>query len=194
MKNLDARIKLLIAVALSSAAFVTYNLIFLGGLLAVSVTLALLGRLPARELILKLRVMLALVFSLFVIQGLSMGLAGLTLAAALTLRLLVLVFSGAFLLSSHIREYNSAFNKMHVPRELTFMIMVAIKFVPLLREEAAHVKNAMVSRGRNFATLGIRGRLAAYAEFSSALICLTILRAKALAMSCESRCIFGGKR
>jgi energy-coupling factor transport system permease protein len=206
MMKMDARIKLLIALSLSAASFATYNLILLAALAGLGALLAILAGIPPRELLLRLRIMLAMIFSLFAIQTVSLWLsgshfgsscglfAGVSLAGALSLRLLAVVFSGAFLSSSHIREYIISFGKMHFPGELSFMVMVTIRFVPLLREEAIHVKNAMVSRGRNFAALSLRGRLNAYSEFSSALVYLTILRAKDLAAACESRCIFKGKR
>ncbi|HHX77249.1 MAG TPA: energy-coupling factor transporter transmembrane protein EcfT [Firmicutes bacterium] len=171
--NLDVRVKLLIAALFTTAALYYQNPFVLGTLLLLNLaTLKLfkisfkgrgsIGRFYGYYLF------FVFLYSFFVKEGtviLSLGsvtlltTGGLLYGAVLLLRFSLLTAAALFLLSCPAAELAIALVKMRVPYEIVFMVMLGIRFLPLLGNELNYTLNMARLRGLNIKAAASTGLL-----------------------------------
>ncbi|MDR1354574.1 MAG: energy-coupling factor transporter transmembrane protein EcfT [Oscillospiraceae bacterium] len=78
------------------------------------------------------------------------------------------------------------------PNEVSVMLSIAFRFIPVLIEEAARIVAAQKSRGAAFDSAGIKQKIRAYVTVLVPLFCAVCKRAEDLANAMESRCFVGG--
>ncbi len=164
--NLDVRTKLLIAAVFTAAALYYQNPFVLGTLLLLNLaTLKIfkvslkdcgsIGRFYGYYLI------FVFLYSFFVKKGtVILALGGITLlttggllyGAVLLLRFSLLTAAALFLFSCPAAEISLALVKMRLPYELVFMVLLGIRFVPLLGSELNSTLNMARLRGLNIKT------------------------------------------
>jgi energy-coupling factor transport system permease protein len=109
-------------------------------------------------------------------------------AAALTLRFIVLVESfSVFFLTTSPDHLGLALEQTHVPYELVFAFTTAVRFVPVLAEEAQTIMDAQKARGLELERGNFLKRIRNYIPILIPLIVSAIRRSLELAEAMESR-------
>ena len=84
-------------------------------------------------------------------------------------------------------------NKLNVPvHEVAMMMSIALRFIPILLEEADKIMKAQQARGADFESGNIIQRAKAMGPILVPLFVSAFRRANDLAMAMESRCYHGG--
>lgn len=199
---LDPRTVLTVSVCLAALSLVLDGLTALGVLAMGGLVLALLfgagvGRLP-RGLVSVAGLALFLVVPYSITDTASLSLVelsgtrlvtmdGLRQSSAFALRVTVVLLSGIMLAPVGARRLVAGLERWHVPAELAFMTLVAVRLLPVLRDESQMLRAAAQLRGAP------RGRLPVLREMSllrSLLVPLTIRslrRSHHLALAAETR-------
>jgi energy-coupling factor transport system permease protein len=109
-------------------------------------------------------------------------------AAALTLRFVVLVESfSVFFLTTSPDHLGLALEQTHVPYELVFAFTTAVRFVPVIAEEAQTIMDAQKARGLELERGNFLKRIRNYVPILIPLIVSAIRRSLELAEAMESR-------
>lgn len=109
-------------------------------------------------------------------------------ALALTLRFIVLVESfSVFFLTTSPDHLGLALEQTHVPYEFTFAFTTAVRFVPVLAEEAQTIMDAQKARGLELERGNFLKRIRNYIPILIPLIVSAIRRSLELAEAMESR-------
>ena len=77
--------------------------------------------------------------------------------------------------------------------KIAMMTSIALRFIPLLMDEARAIRNAQASRGAPFETGGFLDRTRAYVSILVPLFVSAFDHAEDLATAMESRCYRGGE-
>jgi len=109
-------------------------------------------------------------------------------ATAMTLRFIVLVESfSVFFLTTSPDHLGLALEQTHVPYELVFAFTTAVRFVPVLAEEAQTIMDAQKARGLELERGNFLKRIRNYIPILIPLIVSAIRRSLELAEAMESR-------
>lgn len=83
--------------------------------------------------------------------------------------------------------------KIHVPvHEISMMMSIALRFIPILLEETDKIMKAQIARGADFETGGLIKRAKSLIPLLVPLFVSAFRRANDLAMAMEARCYNGG--
>jgi energy-coupling factor transport system permease protein len=125
------------------------------------------------------------IFAYFGGRGLAESLEG---AAAMTLRFIVLVESfSVFFLTTSPDHLGLALEQTHIPYEFCFAFTTAVRFVPVLAEEAQTIMDAQKARGLELERGNFLKRIRNYIPILIPLIISAIRRSLELAEAMESR-------
>lgn len=200
--RIDPRVKFIMVMTLFSASLLFYELFSLMAIFLLQVPLLLLGRV-AREWIRTLRggALLALIIftsnliSFYFFQGYILTTEMIELSLSLSLRLLSLMTSfSIFFLTTSPDELSLALERARVPYEFNFAFITAIRFVPVLAEEAQSILDAQRARGLEIEKGSFLARLRNYIPVLLPLIVNSIRRSLELAEAMESRGFGASKR
>lgn len=192
--DLDPRIKFVYVCAIFVIAIIFGELIPLMALFIMQIPFILLARVK-REWIRSMRgaTFLATIIFLtnfvvtyfFTHYPLAVSLEN---ASALTLRFIVLVESfSIFFLTTSPDTLSLALEQTHVPYEFTFAFTTAVRFVPVLAEEAQTIMDAQKARGLELERGNFLKRVRNYIPILIPLIISAIRRSLELAEAMESR-------
>jgi len=215
LHRLDPRTKLAGTLVFLVSLFVTRSMY---GYILATVLLAgciALSRVPLKFLLRGLRAILVLLiisvsFNIFLTDGtpifvlgpLKATREGLVLAGFMALRLIYLVVGSSILtltttpnqLTDGLEKSLGFLNKIHVPvHEVSMMMSIALRFIPILVEEADKIMKAQTARGADFETGGLIKRAKAMIPLLVPLFISAFRRASDLAMAMEARCYHGGE-
>lgn len=96
-------------------------------------------------------------------------------------------------LSDGMEEGLKPLSKLRIPvHEIAMMMSIALRFVPLLSEEADKIKKAQMARGANFEEGGLLQKAKALIPILIPLFVSAFRRANDLALAMEARCYRGG--
>ena len=214
--NLDPRIKIILTIAFIVAVFLSSSLWAFIPVAAYIVLAALLARLPLKLLlkgIKPLRIILIFTFllNLFFNAGetvlvevwkIRITVEGLLTAIRFSMRLIFLV-SGASLLTlttppvvltDGMERLLSPLRKIGFPaHELAMMMSIALRFIPVLLEEADKIMKAQMARGADFESGNLIQRAKSMVPLLVPLFVSAFRRAGDLAMAMEARCYHGGE-
>ena len=85
-------------------------------------------------------------------------------------------------------------NKIRVPvHEIAMMMSIALRFIPLLGEEADRIKKAQMARGADFESGGLFQKVKSLVPILVPLFVSSFRRAEDLALAMEARCYHGGE-
>ena len=175
-----------------------WKLLILGGL---SVLIALifggnLQYLRKMKRLLWIFIGLAIVQSIFLPTGRSLITIGdwplLTLGGVLQgvyflLRIVVIMIPATVMLSSSSREIVQGFVQLRIPYEIAFMVSVAIRFLPLLKEEITDSLVALQLRGIVLNRIPLGQRIKIYTYLVTPVLMGVIHKAQELSMALEMR-------
>jgi energy-coupling factor transport system permease protein len=193
--NLDPRIKFVYVCAIFATAVIFTELLPLIALFLIQIPFVLLARVQ-RQWIHSMRgaaFLAAIIFLTnlifpFLSSGYVMTAKNIENATALTMRFIVLIESfSIFFLTTSPDHLGLALEQTHVPYELVFAFTTAVRFVPVLAEEAQTIMDAQKARGLELERGNFLKRIRNYIPILIPLIVSAIRRSLELAEAMESR-------
>jgi energy-coupling factor transport system permease protein len=193
--NLDPRVKFIYVCAVFVAAILFSEILPLFALFLMSIPFVLLAGVQ-REWLRSLRgaaflaafIFLVNIASSFFTSGYVFTAVAVETAAAMTLRFVVLVESfSVFFLTTSPDHLGLALEQSRVPYEFAFAFTTAVRFVPVLAEEAQTIMDAQKARGLELEKGGFLKRIRNYVPVLIPLIVSAIRRSLELAEAMESR-------
>lgn len=139
---------------------------------------------------------------LFQIGILKISKEGLTIALKMGIRLILLVMGSSLMtltttpnqLTDGMEKGLRGFKKIGVPvHEISMMMSIALRFIPILIEETDKIMKAQQARGADFESGNIIQRAKAMVPILVPLFIGAFRRANDLAMAMEARCYRGGE-
>ncbi|HBC92505.1 MAG TPA: energy-coupling factor transporter transmembrane protein EcfT [Pelotomaculum sp.] len=200
--KLDPRTKMVMAICLSSLALLYDTPDRLLLLLAATVALLLLFRFNPGAVWGYLKPFLSLMLFLFVIQSIfSPGGAvllaagpvplvtsqGLSTGASVVLRIMVVTASAMLFTTFSSRDFILGLVQWKVPYELAFMVAIAIRFLPVFRDEMINVVTAVQLRGVELKKVPWGKKTAMYRRLFFPIVFGAMLKAQQLAVAMEAR-------
>jgi energy-coupling factor transport system permease protein len=193
--NLDPRMKFVYVCAVFVAAILFGEILPLIALFLLSIPFVLLAGVQ-KEWLRSLRgaaFLAGFIFAVnvatnFFTSGYVLTAEALEASAAMTLRFVVLVESfSVFFLTTSPDHLGLALEQTHVPYEFAFAFTTAVRFVPVLAEEAQTIMDAQKARGLELEKGGFLKRIRNYVPVLIPLIVSAIRRSLELAEAMESR-------
>lgn len=193
--NLDPRIKFAYVITIFIAAIMFNQIIPLLFLFFMQVPFVLVARVQ-RQWLRSLRgaaflagfIFAINIVSTFLISGYTLTAFDVEFAATMTLRFVVLVESfSVFFLTTSPDHLGLALEESRVPYEFAFAFTTAVRFVPVLAEEAQTIMDAQKARGLELEKGGLLKRIRNYIPVLIPLIVSAIRRSLELAEAMESR-------
>lgn len=201
-RDYDPRAKLILVLGLSSLAVIFDYPRILAPLAVVTLSFALYLRSGVLGSLIRMRRLLWVFLAMGVIQSVFtrggrplIELAGVALVTttglergvSIILRILVILVSAGIMTTSNPRDIIQGLYQWRVPYELAFMVAVAIRFLPLMREEAEDTLTALQLRGVRLEELPLRTRIRTYGYLLTPLIAGVLARARQMSLSVEMR-------
>ncbi len=192
---LDPRIKFFYVCSIFVAAIIFWELLPLIVLFLVQIPSVLLARVQ-KEWLRSLRgatFLAAIIFGTnlifrFIYAGYILNVQDVEYASAMTLRFVVLVESfSIFFLTTSPDHLGLALEQSHIPYEFCFAFTTAVRFVPVLAEEAQTIMDAQKARGLELEKGNFLKRIRNYIPILIPLIISAIRRSLELAEAMESR-------
>jgi len=203
-KKLDPRTKLVLVICITSLALIYNTPGRLLLLLALTIILIFSFQIDLTGIWRSLRKLLPLLLTLFLIQAIfvrtgsvlvSAGPAplitvdGLAAGTVVMLRLGIVCFVAVLLTSSNnSRDFILGLAQWKAPYEIAFMVSVAIRFLPVLREEMVNMITAVQLRGFELKKVPWREKIKLYCSLFFPLVYRTILKTQQLSLAMEARC------
>jgi energy-coupling factor transport system permease protein len=193
--NLDPRIKFIYVIAIFVAAILFGEILPLIALFLLQIPFVLLAgvrrewlRSLRGALFLAIFILLTNILFRWIGAGYVFLVTDLEFSAAMTLRFVVLVESfSVFFLTTSPDMLGLALEESHVPYEFSFAFTTAVRFVPVLAEEAQTIMDAQKARGLELEKGGFMKRIRNYVPVLIPLIVSAIRRSLELAEAMESR-------
>lgn len=213
--KLDPRVKLVGTIVYIIALFVIDS--YIGYLLAALALLAVikLSKVPVKFILRGLKPIIAillftLVFNLFFTQGdpvftlgiLTITKQGIRLCITMAIRLVLLIIGSSLMtftttpnhLTDGLESLMGPLKKVKVPvHEISMMMSIALRFIPILMEETDKIMKAQTARGADFETGGLVKKAKGLIPLLVPLFVSAFRRANDLAMAMEARCYRGGE-
>ena len=202
LERLDPRIKLVLLIFLSTAAVFTGGPAALSALFVLSSIILIAGGVKPGAIWVKLRGFFGLIVSLFIIQCLfnrigdpMLSISGITLvtdagfytAVSVSLRLFIIALGALIVQTGRARDCLLALTQCKVPYEIAFTVLAALRFLPMLREEAMDVLCAARMRGLRVKKTGLKTRASAYISLILPVTAGAINRAEQMSIAMETR-------
>ena len=213
--RLDPRVKLLGTMVFLIALFVVDSWTMYAVAAVVLGILIKLSNVPFKFMTKGLKNILILLlisvsFNLFLTPGeplfqlgiLKISKEGLTIALKMGIRLILLVMGSSLMtltttpnqLTDGMEKGLRGFKKIGVPvHEISMMMSIALRFIPILIEETDKIMKAQQARGADFESGNIIQRAKAMVPILVPLFIGAFRRANDLAMAMEARCYRGGE-
>ncbi len=187
---------------------------YLVGILFLAMNIRL-SRVPFRYMTKGLKAIVSLLllsvsFNLFLTPGrilwkfgiLKLTMEGVHIASMMGVRLILLVLGSSLMtltttpnqLTDGMEKGLWFLTKLHVPvHEISMMMSIALRFIPILMEETDKIIKAQKARGADFETGSIFDRVRALIPILVPLFISSFRRAYDLGMAMEARCYHGGE-
>jgi energy-coupling factor transport system permease protein len=193
--NLDPRVKFIYVIAIFVAAIMFSKIIPLAVLFAMQLPFVFIARVE-KQWVRSMRGAAFLAAFIFIInivttyftKGYTLPIVDVENAVAMTLRFVVLVESfSVFFLTTSPDHLGLALEQSKVPFEFAFAFTTAVRFVPVLAEEAQTIMDAQKARGSELEKGNLMKRIRNYIPVLIPLIVSAIRRSLELAEAMESR-------
>jgi len=213
--RLDPRVKLIGTILYIISLFLFNR--FTGYLVAVLflATVIKLSKVPFRYMVRGMKaivflLMLTVVFNLFLTPGeplvqlwkLTITKEGLSVSIFMAIRLTLLIIGSSLMtltttpnhLTDGMEKLMAPLQKIKVPvHEISMMMSIALRFIPILMEETDKIMKAQIARGADFESGNLIKKAKAMVPLLVPLFISAFRRANDLAMAMEARCYRGGE-
>ncbi|MCL2637796.1 MAG: energy-coupling factor transporter transmembrane protein EcfT [Oscillospiraceae bacterium] len=214
--RLDARFKIIFSILAAAMLFTAQNFIGLGIAAVFIVMCYAVSGIRFRMILKSLKPIIPLliftgILNLFFIKGeevlaewwiFKIYADGARIAAFMIIRIITLITgmslltytSSPIMLTDAIEALLAPLKKLRFPvHELAMMMMIALRFIPLLIEETDKIMMAQKARGANLDAKGLIKKAKALIPILIPLFISAFKRANELAMAMECRCYRGGE-
>lgn len=213
--RLDPRVKLMTTIFYIISLFIVDN--FIGYIIA-GLFLALIIKLSKVPVKFMVRGMKSIVFLLIIAVGFNLFLTpgetavafwklritweGIRLAAFMAIRLVFLIMGSSVMtltttpnnLTDGMESLLGPLKKLKVPvHEISMMMSIALRFIPILLEETDKIMKAQIARGADFESGNLIKKAKSLVPLLVPLFISAFRRANDLAMAMEARCYRGGE-
>ena len=176
--------------------------------------LIILSKVPVKFMLKGLKplfiiLLITVVFNLFLVPGeviwsfgfLKLTKEGIAQAIKIGIRLIYLVIGSSIMtltttpnqLTDGLERILHPLNKIHVPvHEISMMMSIALRFIPILLEETDKIMKAQIARGADFESGNLIQKAKGLIPLLVPLFISAFRRADDLAMAMEARCYHGG--
>jgi len=198
----DPRTKIFSVVVLSGMVLLSPNLMNQLMIMIMTILLCLMFGVNIFILLKKIKKFLVLFLGIIVIQSIFtngqtdlvfigsftiLSVEGLQLGINYMLRVLVIVFCGAIVSSSSMRNTMQGMVQLGLPYEFALMTSIGVRFLPILMDEIKQTYMAMELRGINIKKIPLRRRIELIGRLFVPIVNATLVRAKKLSESTEMR-------
>ena len=215
LHRLDPRVKFIGTFLFLISLFVANS--FWGYLLATCFlgVIIFLSKVPVKFMVKGLKplfiiLLITVLFNLFLIPGtevwslgfLTITVEGIQQAVKIGIRLIYLVIGSSIMtltttpnqLTDGLERILQPLNKIRVPvHEISMMMSIALRFIPILMEETDKIMKAQMARGADFESGNLIQKAKAMVPLLVPLFISAFRRATDLAMAMEARCYRGGE-
>lgn len=202
VSTLDPRAKIVVVLCVSTLAVFIQNIYILFSVFCFTILIAaLIGRnllfvIKKMGKIWYLFLIIVVVQSIFIHSGENLvrignfslvTLGGLLLGIEFILRIFIIVSSATILSTSSSREIIQGMVQWKIPYEISFMVSVAIRFLPVFSRELKDVVTAVQLRGIDLYRIRVRKRLKIYYFIFNPVVIGAIRKAQQLSTAMETR-------
>lgn len=200
--NVDPRTKLVIVLCLSTLAIFVKDILFLSGILLITVIISLIFKINMLQIFEKIKRLLyvllaiAIVQSVFSTEGQTLiGIGKLSILTTVGLqkglefiiRIMIIILSATIITTSNSREIVQGLVQWKLPYEIAFMVSIGIRFLPILIEEIKDSLVAIQLRGVEIEKIPFKKRFYVYSYLFTPILVSTIIKAQKLSISIEMR-------
>lgn len=215
LHRLDPRVKLFGTLLFIISLFIIDSFIGYIFVTFIVFTLIFISRVPFAYIMKGLKVVIVLLllsvsFNLFLTKGeilvsfwiFHITKEGLKIAAFLAIRLIYVIIGSSLMtltttpndLTGGLEKSLNPLNKIKIPiHEISMMMSIALRFIPILMDETDKIMKAQIARGADFETGNILKRAKSLIPILIPLFISSFRRATDLAIAMESRCYHGGE-
>ena len=214
--KLDPRLKIACTFVFLISLFIQRSILGYGLATLLLAAVIIIGQLPLKLILRGLRpililLLITILFNLFLTGGgeliFSFGFLtiyeyGLITAVFMGVRLIYLIIGSSVMtftttpnaLTDGLEALLKPLEKLKVPvHEVAMMMSIALRFIPILLEEADKIRKAQIARGANLDTGSIFRRVKATIPIIVPLFVSAFRRADDLALAMEARCYHGSQ-
>ena len=215
LHRLDPRVKLVGTLIFLITLFLGNNIIMYAIATLFLAIVIKISKVPFKFMVKGLKaivllLMISVVFNLFLTPGdilvkigvLKITKQGLKIAIFMAVRLAYLIVGSSIMtltttpndLTDGMEKGLSPLKYIKVPvHEISMMMSIALRFIPILIEETDKIMKAQIARGADFETGGMVKKIKAMVPLLVPLFISAFRRANDLAMAMEARCYTGGE-
>ena len=215
LHRLDPRVKLVSTLIYIVSLFVFHSIIGYGVAAVFLAAMIWLSQVPFRFMVKGLKPVVVLLcitlfFNLIFTPGeavfsfwiITVTREGIQLAVRMGIRLVFLVIGASLMtltttpnqLTDGLERLLKPLNRIHVPvHEISMMMSIALRFIPILLDETDKIMKAQTARGADFESGGLIRKVKAMVPLLVPLFISAFRRANDLAMAMEARCYHGGE-
>ncbi|MCR5772708.1 MAG: energy-coupling factor transporter transmembrane protein EcfT [Butyrivibrio sp.] len=212
--DLDPRVKIVATLAFIIFLFMVDHLAGYAIAMAYLATIIYLSHVPMSFIFRGMKaifmlLMITVIFNIFLTPGetlvsfwiLNITKEGLVMAFRMAIRLIFLITGSSIMtltttpnqLTDGLENLLNPLKKVKVPvHEISMMMAIALRFIPILMEETDKIMKAQMARGADFETGGIIQKAKSLVPILVPLFISAFRRANDLAMAMEARCYHGG--
>lgn len=212
--RLDPRVKLIATFAYIISLFVVHSWTgYLIAAVAVAIVIAAshvpFGYIMRGMKAVMMILMITVIFNLFLTEGrplvhfwkLTITYEGVDFASKMAVRLIFLIIGSSLMtltttpnqLTDALEDVLGPLKKVHVPvHEISMMMSIALRFIPILMEETDKIMKAQMARGADFESKNLMKKIQSLVPLLVPLFISAFRRANDLAMAMEARCYRGG--
>ena len=212
--RLDPRVKLIATFAYIISLFVVHSWTgYLIAAVAVAIVIAAshvpFGYIMRGMKAVMMILMITVIFNLFLTEGrplvhfwkLTITYEGVDFASKMAVRLIFLIIGSSLMtltttpnqLTDALEDVLGPLKKIHVPvHEISMMMSIALRFIPILMEETDKIMKAQMARGADFESKNLLKKIQSLVPLLVPLFISAFRRANDLAMAMEARCYRGG--
>jgi energy-coupling factor transport system permease protein len=202
MTGLDPRTKIVIIICLSTLAVFLNEPRPLLLLFVFTLVVLLLMRINFFRMVMRFKKLLPLLLLMLIIQSVftaggevMLSFQGVHILTAngihsslcILFRLLTFFSSAMIILTSNSKDYVLALVQLKIPYEIAFMVLVALRFLPVFIEEIRDTLVAMQLRGVDLQRIPWRNKIKFYTHLFAPLLSSVMLKAHQLAITMEAR-------
>ncbi|HHZ00690.1 MAG TPA: energy-coupling factor transporter transmembrane protein EcfT [Tissierellia bacterium] len=202
MINIDPRTKLIQVLILSTLALIYNEISILLIILFTAIIIGFINNVNFISIISRLKKLLKIIFMIALIQSLLTNMGnpllkigklmvftdyGIIKALEFILRMGIIIVSAAIITTSSSREIIQGLIQWKCPYEIAFMVSVAIRFLPIFKEEMTDMITAIQLRGIDLKKVKFDKKLQVYKYILTPITVNSVMKAKELAAAMEMR-------
>ncbi|MBP1925816.1 energy-coupling factor transport system permease protein [Sedimentibacter acidaminivorans] len=200
--KIDPRPKLVIVLLLSTLALIYNEISMLFIILLISLSVSLLIKSDVAVVFFKLKKVFILMVFIAIAQSMFIKMGqpilkfhniviitdyGIRSALQFILRISIIVVSATIITTSTSREIVQGLVQWKCPYEIAFMVSIAIRFLPILKEEMSDMIIAIQLRGIDIKKVKLIKKIKIYKYIMLPIVTNSILKARELSLAMEMR-------